>query len=198
MVTMTAPDDRDAISVFPQRFYVRYVPKAGEPGEVDEQHRLVYVKAGHNGASTDVAISVLRKDQMLWPRMEKAYEAWLKGQEAPEDGTPIGAWPGCMQEQAERLRALNLRTVEAVANMTDADMDRVGMGARRLRDDARAYIAAKADTAKTAEILAEARRENDNLRSELDELKAMVKQMTEQDGGEAPKRRGRPPKSEAA
>jgi hypothetical protein len=196
MVTMTAPDDREAISVFPQRFYIRYIQKPGD--KVEEQHRLVYVKAGHNGASTDESINALRKNQMLWPRFERAYEAWLKGQEAPEDGTPIGAWPGCMPEQAERLRALNLRTVEAVANMTDADMDRVGMGARRMRDDAKAYLVAAQDTAKTAAILTEARKENDDLRAELEELKALVAQIGDERGEDAPKRRGRPPKPEAA
>ena len=42
-----------------------------------------------------------------WEVVGPAYEAWKKGQEVPEDGTPLAAWPGVSPEIAQRLRSMS-------------------------------------------------------------------------------------------
>ena len=59
-----------------------------------------------------------------WASIEAAYDAWKKGHQIPETGTPIGAWPALSQEQAEALRTVGLSTVESVANATETTLSR--------------------------------------------------------------------------
>mgnify|MGYP001810884468 CR=1 FL=1 len=51
----------------------------------------------------------------IWEQVSPAYEAWKKGLEVPEHGTPLGVWPGVSSEQAEALRSVGIKTVEDVA-----------------------------------------------------------------------------------
>ena len=61
-------------------------------------------------------------------------------------------------------------TVEQLAGLTHADSHKMGMGFRELREKAKAYIGvAESTAAATAQAL-----ENDRLRQEMAELRAMI------------------------
>ena len=41
-----------------------------------------------------------------WNTIKPAYDAWKNGQSMPDRGTPLGAWSGISQDQAEALKMI--------------------------------------------------------------------------------------------
>lgn len=188
---------REAASIAPLKFWIDYEDVQGKPGEPREVEWCQYVKKGGNGATTNEKIARLKKSPELWPPLEKAYDAWKKGQEEPADGTPLAVWPGVNSAQADRLRGLHIRTVEDVAGMNDADMDRLGMGARSLRDKAKAFVLAKQGQAQIAEAMADKDKQISALTEQVAELSASVKALAEAQGMTEQRGPGRPRKAAA-
>lgn len=68
------------------------------------------------------------------------YQAFLKGNELPREGTPIRTWAAISREQGTRLIALNLPTVEDLAAMPDSSLGTIGLDGRYLRDLAKNFV----------------------------------------------------------
>lgn len=100
-------------------------------------------------------------------------------------GTPLAVWAQESPEdlnrsRMEELQILKFQTVEQVATASDAQIQRVGMGAAGLREKARLFLNRKTRSDSMAEL--------ENTRKELDELKAQMAQLL------GAKKVGRPPK----
>ena len=110
-----------------------------------------------------------------WPR---EYEAFRAGREAPLEGTPLSEWPVSMMSPArvQELAYFNLRTVEQLAAVNDAQLQGLGMGARELRERARTWLEVAAKGAAPIERLIsrneELTREAERLTRELTEANA--------------------------
>jgi len=105
--------------------------------------------------------------------IEASYEAWKKGQAVPETGTPIKLWPVLSPSQRERLLALHVTTVEALAEAPDGLLEAFGMGGQTLRQRARDFLKLRNDpAAKTAAELEKLRKENESLQARLKALEA--------------------------
>lgn len=119
-----------------------------------------------------------------WKRIGPAYDAWKKGEDMPEVGTPLAAWSGLNAEQAAILKRLHIKTVEDVAGMSESTTDKLPFpNARKLPVLARDYLASK-DKVDAA--------------AELDAMRERVAAMEEMLAEAAPKRGpGRPKKEEA-
>jgi hypothetical protein len=176
--------EANTVAVVPLRFYAKDIPVPGKPGEFAQEHWVELVKKGSNGATTNEKIARLMKTgkngyvDPVWGVVKPAYEAWAKGQEEPTSGTPLSQWPAISRAQADHLKGLHLRTVEDVANATDADLERMGMGARSLREKARAYVKAKEGEAVVAEAMAEKDAQIASMAAQLSELTETVRQLT--------------------
>lgn len=120
-----------------------------------------------------------RRNERYWHEYGDLFEQWAKGAVPVQSGTPLEVWDGIRPNEAAAYKAKQVHTVEALAGLPDSALDHLGMGARALRDKARAFVA----NGPAAEVA--------RLRAEIEEMK---KAMT---GGEAPARRGRPPKAAA-
>ena len=162
-----------------------------DKGTYEEVHWIEYAAKGGNGDTTRDKVARLKKDRMLWPVIEPIYQAWLKGQEEPEDGTPLSVWPAVTKGQVEQLRFMHIRTVEDVANMNDAAMQRYGMGARSLRDKAQAFVTAKQGEASIAEALSKRDEQIADLQLRLQEAQEAIESLSKG------RKRGRPPKDAA-
>lgn len=176
------------INVLPMNFRADFVPDKTKPGELKEIHRVDLVKKGSNGESTPWTITALKCQPAVWEYVEPYYNYWLKGQEPPVDGTPVDVLPFLPQGLVGHLKNIHIRTAEDLRDATDADLDRIGMGARGYRAKARTYLDAKEDS-KVVESNALLAKENEQLRADVDELKAQVNALV----ADKP-RRGRPPK----
>lgn len=86
-----------------------------------------------------------------WARhFRDKYEAFKAGRSEPELGLSVRQWPSLTKAQAENLIAAGVRTVEDVGVMNEPTMQRVGMGARELKQKAKAYLESR-DANKAAE-----------------------------------------------
>lgn len=128
-----------------------------------------------------------------WAVIKPQWEAWRSNQDVPINGTPLAAWAGVTPEQADVLRSVGLRSIEEVANLTDAIITKVPLpNVRDLVANAKIYLDSVAGI-KIAEDVKAVQAENAELRAQLEEMKQIM--LAQQDGA-APKRRGRPKKTE--
>lgn len=188
---------RDKPHIYPEKFWTDTKDNPSDPLNPVKIDMVRWVKRGAPGSGVVQPISRLQKSPDYWGVIGPFYEAWKKGHETPVDGTPLSAWPGCRTEEAERLNMMRIYTVQDVAAMTDADLDRLGMGARDMKMKAIAFLRA-GDAAKIALESEELRRELADTRSELQEALAAIKEMkaklNEDEPDNPAPRRGRPPK----
>ena len=98
------------------------------------------------------------------------YAAFKAGAEYKGSGTPIGELSFISRSKAEELKRLNIHTAEALAGLDGEKLQRLGMGARDLKDRAMAWISDAAEHADIARI----HDENAALRSQMDALKAQL------------------------
>ena len=101
-------------------------------------------------------------------------------------GTPLDQWPQITRSQAEELRGLKFHTVEAIADCSDQQLQRIGMVAgmspHNFRLKAKAFLNLANNSAEVAQREAEMqalRAENDKIKEETDaKLAAMQEQMS--------------------
>ncbi|MGB1215039.1 MAG: hypothetical protein ACPG4X_16855 [Pikeienuella sp.] len=121
-----------------------------------------------------------------WSVIGPKYEAWKKGHEIPEDGTPLGAWSGITQEQGEHLRKMGILTVEAIANMGDRTVAQLSWpDARKLPGLAKAFLSGEDTAAKDAEMA--------EMREKMAAMEALLEEYTK-----APTSKPKRAKDEAA
>lgn len=171
----------------PVRFYAEYKTQAD--GTILERHWVEIARPGSlNMSTTNILITPKVIAAEDWDAIEPAYEAWKKGNAAPIHGTPLGAWPGLTPEQVQIFKAVGLQSVEDIAGMTEKVMQMVKLPeVRRYKDEAKAFLEAKDQHAVELKLKQQA--------EEIAALRAMIEERSEAEP--APKRRGRPPKSEA-
>ena len=100
-------------------------------------------------------------------------------------GTPLEQWPQITRSQAEELRGLKFHTVEAIADCSDQQLQRIGMVAgmspHNFRLKAKAFLNLANDSAQVAhreEELQALRQENAKITAETDaKLSKMQEQM---------------------
>ena len=84
-----------------------------------------------------------------------SYNAWKKGEELPESGTPIKGWQMLGPSAQKDLIHAGIRTVEDLANLPDSEIGQIGTGAISFKQKAVAWLAAANDTGKAAAQIAD-------------------------------------------
>ena len=109
------------------------------------------------------------------------YDAFLKGNELPREGTPVRTWAALTREQGTRLVALGITTVEDLAAQPDGGIGLIGLDGRYLRDLARNFLESGNSGAAMAKKIADLeQRDRDNtetikqMAQTVQELKAML------------------------
>ncbi len=116
----------------------------------------------------------------------KAWEEFQRGESQGFTGTPLEQWPQITRAQVKESKYFECHTVEQLAGLTDSHCQKMGMGFRELREKAKAYLGVAESTAVATAQAAE----NDRLRQEMAELRAMIAESNE-------KKVGRPRKETA-
>lgn len=139
------------------------------------------------GDKTNIIEQPMREDHKeRFPRQWLYFQMKQNEQEgAVLPGIPLRVWaqdePEVLNKsRMEELQILKFQTVEQVATASDAQLQRVGMGAAGLRDKAKLYLTRKNKSDSSAE--------HEATRRELEELKAQMAELL------AARRPGRPPK----
>lgn len=106
----------------------------------------------------------------------EAYGKWRKGLEAAPAGWAIEHWPVLNPAQVLNLKALNIFTVEQLAQMADGNLHHIAMG-KTLKNQAIAALAAK----EKSDAVETTRRENESLKGSMkfmeDQMAAMQAQI---------------------
>ena len=98
------------------------------------------------------------------------YEAFKSGEAAIGDGTPISELPFLTEARRAELRALHIHTADALAQLEGANLSRLGMFGRELKEQAKAYIDRAKETALESRLSAE----NAALKARLEALEAQM------------------------
>ena len=122
------------------------------------------------------------RDIERWPLH---YKAFKEGLEAPTEGTPITEWPVIGEAKRRELLALNIKTLEALAELPEGGIARLGIGARELVKKAQAALEQAKGQAPMNALIDEneqLKARNEFLEEENAELKMKLKLATEQAG----------------
>lgn len=161
------------------RFYKRAVQnnrRTAEEGRpiFEEREYVEIIIAGDK--NTVVDRPVRDEDKQRFPG---EYDAFQKGQDAPVVGTPIEQWPLLNKSQVAELKGIHVMTVEALAALSDSQLQKLGPGGRSLKSKAETWLQAAAGTAPLVELQEEKDRlaeENEMLRGQVKDLAAKAEQ----------------------
>jgi hypothetical protein len=202
---------RPAIKI--EKFWTDYEPDPADPGKLRGVDWVQWIKIGDQHQST-ISDKVVRLQggerkgadgslkfyppDVVWQAIGPAYEAWKRQEALPVQGTPLEAWPGVSHEMLRVFKGANMLAVEDVAGMTESTMQRIGLpNVRGIKEKAKAFLEAQRDTAKIEAVIAEDRATIRKQAAEMDELRAMIEQLSARDGAEVRRGPGRPPKQQA-
>jgi len=114
----------------------------------DDVEKVEILIPGDRHATWDGRVTQVHKDR--WPR---EYEAFKKGLEPAEGGTPLDQLPGMTASQVEELKYMHVRTVEALAGLSDDQCRKaISMGGMALRDKAKRWLDSTSADAATARL----------------------------------------------
>lgn len=101
------------------------------------------------------------------------YEHWKRTQQQAVVGTPLEQWPGASASFIKTCKHFNVFSVESLAEMSDGLLGNLGMGAREMRERARAWLASAKDNAVAEKLAAE----NSQLQAQIDSLTQQIAAM---------------------
>lgn len=130
--------------------------------------------------SRDVLVTRATKNYQT--RFPKQWEAFTKSQDQTcINGTPLSEVPFLTVGQIAELRALNVMTLEQLANLSDAVAHKF-MGAQKMKQQAGAYLLAAFDSAPITDLQNQVNKlvsQNAALSSQVEALSAKLKEMTD-------------------
>ena len=146
---------------------------AGRPIFVQEE-RVQFIQPGNPNQPVEV---VTDEHRQRWPDQ---YAAFKRGEEKAVDGTPLEQWPVLSRTHVLELKAMGIVSVEQCAALSDLAVQKIGLGGRKIRELAEAYLddakamaitTAAVDRAEKAEALAA------SLQKQLAEIRPMLDSM---------------------
>ena len=103
-------------------------------------------------------------------RFPDHYKLFKEEQPQGQIGTPISELPFLTEARRQEMRAMNIHTAEALADLPDRDIAKMGMGFRAYVDQARAWVEMASGSAATTALAVE----NAELRVRMERLEAML------------------------
>lgn len=124
-------------------------------------------------SKTHIIRKVTEEDKQRWPTKWVAYQSNKEAQQ-PLEGTPIEQWAYLTPARAMEMKAINILTIEDLANLSDTGIQSLGMGGLELRKRAQQHLRPEGDVVKelreeiqkNTELMAEMRAELDTLKSQ--------------------------------
>lgn len=108
-------------------------------------------------------------------RFAERWHAYANGKDQEEvSGTPLAQWPGVNRAQVEELAFFKVRTVEQLASVPDAVMQKF-MGLTSLRQQAKDWLG----RAENSKEIVSLRNQNTEQAQAIEELKATVRELSQ-------------------
>jgi hypothetical protein len=103
------------------------------------------------------------------------YKAFKEGLARAQSGTPVEELPFLSAAKRAELKALNIHTAEALAQLEGTPLTRLGMGGREMKNQAQAYL----DRAKEGAMDAKLAAQNAQLQDELAKMREQLANVME-------------------
>ncbi len=148
--------------------------KEGRPIFREVPYIQIHIPGDKN---TIIDRKVRPEDKARWPNQWQAFES---NAQQPVSGTPLEQWTALSVAQVAELKAMHIPTVEVLAELSEAGLQRIGMGARELQARAKAYIEAAKGNGSVEKIAAENARLQDRIQDLADQngrLEEIVKRL---------------------
>lgn len=107
-------------------------------------------------------------------RFPEHYKLFKAGVGAPIIGTPLAEMPWLTASKIKELQALNIKTVEALAELEGSALQRLGMGGRELKNQASTWLDRAAGAAGDARLAAELSKRDDLIASLQAQIAALA------------------------
>ena len=136
--------------------------------------------APHQGHGAEVereyADGRVKKSEAMYLRYGREIRQFkeMGAQAGDMKGTPVKEWPAIDVRQAAELVALNIYTVESLADLSDTGIQRLGHGGRSLVARAKAFLQSAGGNAVSEKLAAE----NAALREQIALLQGQVSEVT--------------------
>lgn len=131
-------------------------------GEVD------FVEIRHPGDRSYSWVGAVEEEhKQRWPAQ---YKAFVESAGEKIVGTPINQYPPLTKADMLNLQSLHITTVEDLATVPDATIDKLGHGGRKLRDEAMSWLQA----AEKGKAGIQAAAENARLKEQLAAMQAQI------------------------
>lgn len=130
-------------------------------------------------------------------RFAKAWDAFSRGLEVADQGSPLEEWQQATRSQVKELKHVNISTVESLAQVSDSNIQRLGPGYLQLRERARQFLESADANAAATEWAREREAMAERIRL-LEEANEALRAAAQESADADPKKRGpgRPPKAE--
>jgi|TARA_R110000787_G_scaffold90865_7_gene191699 hypothetical protein len=109
-------------------------------------------------------------------RFRAEYAAFLKGEQAILEGTPLNQWGAISNSQANELKHFNVRTVEQLASMTDGNAQNFP-SILALREQAKSFLKTALEGSQTSKLQAELSKRDDDIAAMKAQLAEVVKEL---------------------
>lgn len=137
------------------------------PGQQKSEVKKIVLREFQDGSQ--------KKDEMSYMKFGKQIAEYLEKNGAGDlGGTPIEQWKEIEITVAAALRAHNIFTVEALAELPDGGLQAIGLGGREWQNKAKAYLAATSDSAGIMKAMKDAQAEATELRGLVAEMRAEI------------------------
>lgn len=152
------------------RFYMQAVENKSasktEGRPVFDEREMVEIRIPGDRLAVHVNY-VSDEHRKRWP---DHYAAFKRGEARAANGTPLEHWPQITTGRVATLKALGILSVDELASVPDNVLPSIGMGAREMREQARAYLEAAAGGSGVSRVTAE----NAALKAQLDAMQAQI------------------------
>lgn len=107
-------------------------------------------------------------------RFPKHYEAFLEQKEPPIDGAPISELPFLSASQVAEMKAINIRSVENLAELNSDGRKRIGMNALEITRKAQDWLDARAGD----DVAGRLQEQNTLMQTQMAEMQAQIAKLT--------------------
>lgn len=155
-------------------FYMRPVRQNFESEKANREIHLdkEYVKITCPGAPprvVDREATAVDKE-----RFERQYSAFKRQEQVVMHGTPLTELPFIGKAQALNMKAMGIMTAEQLSELPDQALEAIGLGARELREKAKAFLSKATDGEEISRLVSD----NKNLLSQMQAMQAQLSQLT--------------------
>lgn len=159
-----------SVRFYQDKFLLGYASEqAGHPVYEDRDFIEINVPGDMNNVLNRVVTDNDKKD------FAASFARYKSGLEPSVEGTPVESWPRLTSASAANYKAMGVKTVENVSEMSDQVCNKVSMGAMADRTAAKAFLALAKDSALAQKQALEIERQNNtiaDLQRQINELAA--------------------------